>query len=77
MRPPRNTRCPSPASSLRLSIIDGRLVVLLGRRAQEPHAGKWALPGGVLRIDLDADLEAAVQRVANERLGVTLPCRGT
>ena len=56
-----------------LSIIDGRLAVLLGRRAQEPHAGKWALPGGVLRIDLDADLESAAQRVANERLGVTLP----
>ena len=56
-----------------LSVVDGRLVVLLGKRAQEPHAGKWALPGGVLRIDLDADLEAAAQRVSNERLGVTLP----
>jgi 8-oxo-dGTP diphosphatase len=56
-----------------LSIVDGRLAVLLGRRAQAPHAGKWALPGGVLRIDLDADLESAAQRVANERLGVTLP----
>lgn len=56
-----------------LSVVEGRLVVLLGKRAQEPHAGKWALPGGVLRVDLDADLEAAAQRVANERLDVTLP----
>jgi ADP-ribose pyrophosphatase YjhB (NUDIX family) len=56
-----------------LSIVDGGLAVLLGKRAQSPHKGKWALPGGVLRIDLDRDLEAAAQRVAGERLGVTLP----
>ncbi len=56
-----------------LSIVDGGLVVLLGKRAGAPHKGKWALPGGVLRIDLDRDLETAAQRVAGERLGVTLP----
>lgn len=56
-----------------LSIVDGGLAVLLGKRAGAPHKGKWALPGGVLRIDLDRDLEAAAQRVAGERLGVTLP----
>lgn len=56
-----------------LSIVDGSLGVLLGRREQAPHKGKWALPGGVLRIDLDGDLSAAAQRVADERLGVSLP----
>jgi hypothetical protein len=56
-----------------LSIVDGALAVLIGRRAGRPHAGKWALPGGVLRIDLDRDLDAAVQRVATERLQTTLP----
>lgn len=56
-----------------LSIVDGRLAVLLGRRAQAPHAGQWALPGGVLRIDLDENLGAAAQRVATERLGAPLP----
>lgn len=56
-----------------LSVVEGRLAVLLGRREQAPHKGKWALPGGVLRIDLDADLAAAAQRVAGERLGVALP----
>lgn len=56
-----------------MSIVDGVLVVLLGKRAQAPHQGKWALPGGVLRIDLDQDLDAAAQRVAVERLGVELP----
>jgi ADP-ribose pyrophosphatase YjhB (NUDIX family) len=56
-----------------MSIVDGALSVLLGKREEAPHAGKWALPGGVVRIDLDADLEAAAQRVARERLGTALP----
>lgn len=56
-----------------MSIVDGRLAVLLGKRVAAPHEGQWALPGGVLRIDLDADLESAAQRVADERLGVQLP----
>jgi 8-oxo-dGTP diphosphatase len=56
-----------------LSLVDGRLSVLLGKRAQAPYAGRWALPGGVLRIDLDDDLEAAVQRIAGERLQTELP----
>lgn len=52
--------------------IDGRLHVMLVRRAQAPYAGRWALPGGALRIDLDSSLEHAAQRVMRERLGVTL-----
>ena len=56
-----------------LTVTDGRLAVLLGRRAEAPQKGRWALPGGVLRIDLDRDLEAAAQRVAMERLHVALP----
>jgi ADP-ribose pyrophosphatase YjhB (NUDIX family) len=56
-----------------LSVVDGRLAVLLARRAEAPHAGKWALPGGVLRIDLDRSLDDAARRVIRERLGVELP----
>ena len=56
-----------------LSVVDGVLSVLLGKRTQAPYAGKWALPGGVLRIDLDLDLQEAAQRVAIERLGIRLP----
>ena len=56
-----------------MSLIDGVLQVLLARRAEAPHAGKWALPGGALRIDLDRSLDAAAARVMNERLGVDLP----
>jgi 8-oxo-dGTP diphosphatase len=56
-----------------LTVIDGELHVLLGQRTGEPYSGQWALPGGVVRIDLDADLEAAALRVASERLGTVLP----
>lgn len=56
-----------------LAVADGQLQVLLGRRQEPPYAGRWALPGGALRIDLDEHLVAACQRVAQERLGVSLP----
>lgn len=56
-----------------MSLIEGELHVLLARRAEAPYAGKWALPGGVLRIDLDASLDAAAQRVMQERLGMEMP----
>jgi 8-oxo-dGTP diphosphatase len=56
-----------------LSIVDDGLNVLLAKRGKAPFAGRWSLPGGVIRIDLDEDLEAAVRRVARERLEVDLP----
>jgi 8-oxo-dGTP diphosphatase len=55
-----------------MSIVDGGLSVLLGKRAGAPHKGKWALAGGVVRIDMDRDLDSAVQRVAIERLQTPL-----
>ena len=55
------------------SLVDGRLCTLLVRREEAPHQGFWAIPGGVVRIDIDADLEDAAQRITQERLGVRLP----
>jgi len=54
-------------------VRDGELHVLLSHRKEAPYKGKWGLPGGVLRIDLDESLEAGAQRVAVERLGRPLP----
>ena len=56
-----------------LGLAGEELCVLLARRAEAPYAGKWALPGGALRIDLDASLDAAALRVMRERLGFDLP----
>lgn len=55
-----------------LSVANGSLKVLLTQRANEPFKGCWGLPGGVLRIDMDASLEAAAQRVGQERMGLDL-----
>ena len=56
-----------------LSVVEGALSVLLGKREEEPAKGAWAMPGGVLRIDLDNTFEEAAQRVSEERIGVPLP----
>ncbi len=52
-----------------LAVWGDRLQVLLSHREEAPFKDQWGLPGGVLRIDLDASLESAAQRVARERLG--------
>jgi 8-oxo-dGTP diphosphatase len=74
--PPGRPTHPMPFTRVELAVFAveaGQLQVLLGQRAEAPFKGRWALPGGVLRIDKDADLDAACQRVALERLGVALP----
>ena len=40
--------------------------VLLWQRAREPHAGRWALPGG--RLGPDEDVEASVRRHLAEKV---------
>jgi 8-oxo-dGTP diphosphatase len=56
-----------------LSVCDDALQVLLSHRKEAPYKGRWGLPGGVLRIDLDRSLEEGAQRVASERLNRHLP----
>ena len=50
------------------SIRDGRLKLLLIRRAGQPYQGKWALPGGFVR--LDEDLESGALRELEEETGL-------
>jgi 8-oxo-dGTP diphosphatase len=56
-----------------MSLVDKQLNVLLIRREEAPYKGSWALPGGVLRVDLDPDLDGAAVRIAKERLGIPPP----
>jgi 8-oxo-dGTP diphosphatase len=63
---------PHPAVTVDIVIFtvrDDRLKLLLIRRAGEPYRGKWALPGGFIR--LDEDLTEAARRELAEETGVS------
>ena len=58
------------------TVVADALKVLLVQRpsdTNEPHPGLWALPGGFVDIDLDADLEACARRKLREKTGVDTP----
>lgn len=52
-----------------LTIEDDQVKVLLHRRDRVPFKGDWALPGGFVHVDDDADAEAAMRRVLAEKVG--------
>jgi len=56
-----------------LSVGDDRLQVLLARRAREPAAGKWALPGGILKPALDGSLKDTALRILRDKVHVDIP----
>lgn len=55
------------------TIEQGQLKVLLVQRSEEPEAKRWALPGGVLKPDLDDSLQAAARRVLRTKVSVDIP----
>lgn len=50
-----------------MTVEDGRLSVLLQRRAVEPYSGRLALPGGF--VGVDEPLDAAARRVLADKAG--------
>jgi 8-oxo-dGTP diphosphatase len=58
------------------TVLDDALKVLLVQRPQaagEPFPGRWALPGGFVDVDRDADLAACARRTLHEKTGVASP----
>jgi 8-oxo-dGTP diphosphatase len=58
------------------TVLDDVLQVLLVQRPDsgaEPHPGRWALPGGFVDVDLDADLEACARRKLKDKTGLVSP----
>ena len=47
------------------TVSDKKLRLLLIRRNEHPYLGKWAVPGGFLRMDESAE-EAAARRIREE-----------
>jgi 8-oxo-dGTP diphosphatase len=55
------------------TVSEGLLKALLVKRAEEPFAGCWSIPGGFLKAGESLD-EAAV-RVMHDKTGVKSPSR--
>ncbi len=61
------------------TVVEDRLKVLLVQRPKagvdrkEPFPGLWALPGGFVNVDLDADLQACARRKLKEKTSVDSP----
>jgi 8-oxo-dGTP diphosphatase len=51
-----------------LTVIEGGLEVALIQRGEHPHKGRWALPGGFVRMDESLDRAAA--RVLGDKAGL-------
>ena len=76
--PPRRLDFERPLTTVDLAIFtvrDDRLQVLLARACRRAPVRRpvWALPGGFIDVDQDADLEACARRKLKEKTGVASP----
>ena len=56
-----------------LTLEDTSLLVALARRAHDPFRGVFALPGGFIHEQEDADAEDAAARMLREKTGIVSP----
>lgn len=52
------------------TLVEEQLRVLIVRRENDPAPGEWALPGGILKPDIDASLDDTAKRVLRSKTGV-------
>ena len=52
-----------------LTVVDRGLEVALVERTEHPHKGRWALPGGFVRMD--ESLDGAAERVLTQKAGLS------
>lgn len=66
----------APLTTVDLAIFtlaEGALQILLVKRGEHPHRGRWALPGGFVDLARDASLEATAHRKLVDKTGVATP----
>jgi ADP-ribose pyrophosphatase YjhB (NUDIX family) len=76
MSSPEPDDFPRPIATVDLCIFalgEEGLNLLLTRRAAEPFAGEWSLPGGFVHAGEDAGLDAAAARVLHDKTGFVAP----
>lgn len=54
------------------TVLEGSLRVLLLQRDNDPQAGAWALPGALLKPDMDLSLEHTARRALEAKTGVAV-----
>jgi 8-oxo-dGTP diphosphatase len=67
---------PHPLVTVDVAIFTLRqseLQLLLMKRAAEPFADRWALPGGYIHPEEDGDLEVAARRTLRSKAGIETP----
>ena len=65
-----------PLTTVDMSIFtlrEGQIQVLLVKRAQRPHQGEWALPGGFIDLKKDNNLLDTARRKLHEKTGIDTP----
>lgn len=53
-----------------LTLVEGVLSVVLLQRERAPYVGVWALPGGYIHAQEDADAQASAARVLRSKAGI-------
>ncbi len=70
------SRYPTPivtVDSVLFTLYHQQLCVLLVKRANHPHLGRWGLPGGFIDLQHDDSVKATAMRKLQEKTGVTPP----
>lgn len=56
-----------------LTLIEQQLHVALCKRERDPFTGAWALPGGYVHVQDDADVISAAERILREKTKIDAP----
>ena len=74
MNEPRKRLFPVVTADVALfTLVEHQLRVLLIKRANDPMPGGWALPGTVLKPDIDRSVDDAALRTLAAKTRVVLP----